>query len=337
MHYELCTMKTLLSFILLAALWVTNVDAFTLKYDACGISFAWTTTDNVGMMTEEGTQMRYDIGSIAEDEHCATLQCSGWALKEDMTYYAYAPYNSQYSVWENYATSLPVDYSLQQQTGNNNTDHLAQHAFYMGSVKVENALADATIHFRPMTSVLRVSRRFDKRTTITQVQLSIDENLIPLLGYMNLKEESFVGTAFSSYLTLHTHELQVPADEDAVVFMTIPTCNLEGHTLRITFTDAKGNRYEEDFDGFDICPGQTYCLGERTVAAEAPDITTGTQGTLDRPLAVAQDMPIFGSYLPTRIATVKKEREGESTYDLLGRRKVGRRGGITIRNGRLVI
>ena len=330
-------MKKLLSFILLAALWATNANAFTLRFDACGISFAWTATDNVGMMTEEGAQMRYGVCSIAEDEHSATLQCPGWALKEDMAYYAYAPYNSQYSVWENRATSLPVDYSLQRQTGNDNTDHLGQHAFYMGSVKAGGAETDATLHMRPMTSVVRLSRRLGRKASITQILLSVDENLFPLLGYMNLKEESFVGTAFSRSLTLLTHDMQVPAGEEAVAFLTLPACNLEGHTIHITFVDANGNRYEDEADGFDIRPGQTYCIGGETDTTEARDITSETQGTADTPLAVAQDMPIAASFLLTGIATTAPQRDTGQAYDLLGRRKAGRRGGVTIVGGKLKV
>lgn len=335
-------MKNILSFILLAALWATNANAFTLRFDACGISFAWTATDNVGMMTEEGAQMRYDIGSIAEDEHCATLFSLGWALRENMTYYAYAPYNIQYSEKENRATSLPVDYSLQQQTGNDNTDHLAQHAFYMGSVKVEDAMTDATIHFRPMTAVIRLSRSFEVPVTLKQVQLSVDDHLIPLLGTMNLLEESFIPLGFAKNITLNVNNILLKAGEEAVVYLTLPSCNLKGHTLTITYTSTDGTRYEQSVEGFEIHSGSTYCIGNFAAPTTPQTYSPLTKGTKDAPIAVACNLPIAGTYVPTDIQATKADVTradvtNDRSYDLNGRHILGNHQHLTIHNGKKIL
>lgn len=314
-------------------LWHTDVNAVTLNFGADGIVFLWSSEDKIGLLTENSVQMRYSISSIAEDGHCATFSSPGWALKDDVTYYAYAPFNTQYSVRENRATALPVDFSVQQQTGNDNTDHLSQHAFYVGNVRVGETQTDAIIRLRPMTSVLRLSRHFDAEAEITQVQISVDDYLIPLLGTMNLVQESFTSMGNARVLTLSTSEMLVPADGEAIAYITLPACNLEGQQINVRFVDSKGNRYEDRVDGFDIQPGCTYCIGQEMEKSQPGEYTPQTPGTAEAPVVVVNDMPIVGSSLPTGIAAVPADRSSVMAYDLMGRRVAESYSGVKITNG----
>lgn len=330
-------MKRTLILLLLMVVCYVQTHAFLLQYGEKGMVFAWQSTDYVGLLTESSTQMRYGISSIAEDEHCASLFSAGWSLKQDVTYYAYAPFNPQYSIAESHASSLLADFSVQQQTGNGNTDHLSQHAFYVGNVRVNAETPDATIHLHPLTAVVRFTRKFDVPVTLKKVQLSVDDHLIPLLGTVNLLEESFTPLGYAKTITLDIEDIQVSEGEDVAVYLTLPSCNLEGHTIMITYTATDGTCYEQSVDGFDICSGSTYCIGATATATEPQTYTPETNGTKDAPMAVACDLPIAGTYIPTDIRTLKTDVANDEPCDLLGRRTQGGQRGIMIYKGKKIL
>lgn len=329
-------MKKLLSIVLML-LSHAGASAVTLNFGEDGLAFMWGAEDKVGFLTASSTQMRFGISNVAEDGHCATFASTGWSLKEEVSYYAYAPYNSQYSVSESRATALYVDFSLQQQKGNDNTDHLSQHAFFVGNVKVDKQQKEATVRLQPMTSVLRLSRYFDAEVEIVQVQVSVDDYLIPLLGNMNLVEKNLVPLGHSRNVTLDLSEAQVGANSQAVAYLTVPACNLEGHDILVTFTDSKGNRYEQSFEGFEIKSGNTYCIGDEVETTQAQEYTPQTAGTAEYPVMVGCDMPIAGSYLPTGIMSLKADNKTDIVFDLAGRRCAKSNGGIKIINGKKII
>lgn len=309
--------------------------AMDFTYDNNGIRCLWDDADRMGFMTATGLQIRFGITAIASDGHCATATGYGWSLKNDLQYYVYAPYRTEYSLNENVASMLPVSYLQQRQKGNDNTDHLADYAFLAGRAYVSSTMPIANADLYPMTSVVRIAEKFSKATTITQVELSVGTPLLPTGGYMNLVENCFEPTDFATAITLTTDNLSVGEGEEAVVYFTLPPCTLSGGKMTITFIDVNGKKYVKDLDAFDVDQGCTYCIGSTNTPSEPATYAPATNGTAKAPVVILNDMPVRKSYVATSINDIHHGASSER-YDLLGRRCAPSYKGIEIINGKKI-
>lgn len=313
-----------------------TASATSFVFGTDGIRVLWESSDKIGFLPSNGLQIRFGINDIAADGHCAKTTGYGWALKTGAPYYTYAPYNKSYSTNENVATQLPVSYTGQHQDGNGSTAHLASYAFLAGNVYATTAMPIATVPLRPMTSVIRITERFTKVATLTKVVLSFETEMIPIEGYMNLVEERFQASELATSITLTTDNFTVGANEDAVLYLTLPPCSLSGNTLTMTFYTADGKSYKKTLKAFDIYSGYTYCIGGSAKATTAKEYTPVTDGTTVNPVVVSSDMPVFQSYVATCIKNISIEHN-TTKYDILGRHCRDAKGKIIIKNGKKII
>lgn len=331
-------MTKIITIVCVLLLMVATASAVTLTRGADGVIFGWQVGDRVGFLTAEGVQMPFRVADIAADNHSATVQSPGWSLKHDVCYYAYAPYNTRYTTAECRATALPLDISLQQQTGNDNTDHLGAQSFYMGRVMVAQSDTDVQVNLYPLTSVLRITQRMRVPFDLKQVLVTVGDHKIPLLGTVNLINGEFTPQANARTLTLNTADIHAARGEDITVYLTMPPCNLEGETIEIVFVANDGETDEWILPGFDIQSGYTYCIGGDQDATEAQSYTPMAQGTVSTPVVLAADMPIAGSYIATRINVQRtSETRSHTPYSLWGLPLSSPSKGIMISNGKKIL
>lgn len=318
------------------ALMANVINAKSVVYNTTGIHYLWDSNDRIGFLTGNGLQIGFGVTDVANEGHTAVTSGYGWALKAGSTYYAYAPYNASYSVDENVASQLPVNYESQEQEGNDNANHLADRLFLSGKVDVTAASTLSPISLRPITSVLRIEQRFAKATEIKTVELSVASRLIPLAGYMDITKGCFVPTELASAITLTTRNMHVDANGTAVVYLTLPPCQLAGNILTITFVDANNNRHNMALDAFDIESGYTYCIGGNATPSESATYDTNTEGSPVNPILVTGNLPIYGSWEATGIKDMRVEHSAKA-YDVLGRSSRISQRGVEIINGKKII
>ncbi|MGN1376103.1 MAG: hypothetical protein ACI4V5_06065, partial [Prevotella sp.] len=82
------------------------------------VRFSWRMKDEVGTYTVSGSRIFGEVEYVGDNPLYALLDLKGWGTKANTTYYAYAPYNTQYVTEELPITALPVSYAEQHQTGN---------------------------------------------------------------------------------------------------------------------------------------------------------------------------------------------------------------------------
>lgn len=318
------------------ALMANVINAKSVVYNTTGIHYLWDSSDRIGFLTGNGLQIGFGVTDVANEGYTAVTSGYGWALKAGSTYYAYAPYNASYSVDENVASQLPVNYESQEQEGNDNANHLADRLFLSGKVDVTAASTLTPIVLRPLTSVLRIERKFAKAAEIKKVELSVASKLIPLAGYMDITKGSFVPTELASDVTLGTRNMHVDANGTAVVYLTLPPCQLAGNTLTITFVDADDDRYDVTLDAFNVESGYTYCIGGNASPSTSVTYDSDAEGTPATPVIVTGNLPVYGSWDVTGIDNVRIEHSAKA-YDMLGRSTRASQRGIEIINGKKII
>lgn len=315
-------------------LFTLTTNAVTLTYSADGMICTWDAADLAGFFTATSSQMRFSVKEVAPDRHCTTFTSPGWSLKEGTTYYAYAPYNTQYSINANNASSLPVDFFGQKQTGNDNTAHLADKMFCYGNVIITTPTAAANINMSHMAAVLRISHCLGMETRVSSVELTLNDYLIPMMGNIDLTKAEYVPLGNARTVSVDLDNVRVGETDELVVYMAIPPCDLTGEEIKLSFITDGGIRVEQTLVGQNIVAGKTYCIGKNVPATTATQYTPVVHGTTDSPVMVINDMPIGGTMVPTAIPAIQSVKKNITAYDLGGRQVKETHRGIVIENGK---
>lgn len=119
--------------------WEGNESRTALTIDGNVAKFSWTTGDKVGILPDEGAQVYFTIPeakALAEGDELtdeqrrkASFDGGAWALKAESNYAAYYPFIKDFDLPR---TAVPLKYTGQKQTGNNNAAHLGAYD-YMGA------------------------------------------------------------------------------------------------------------------------------------------------------------------------------------------------------------
>ena len=86
-----------------------------------GFTFLWAEGDAVGIVSSEGSQLKFDIKEEYFGKEEAVFDGRGFALLAGSRYASYCPFVSDYNLDP---AAIPVSYVGQVQVGNNNTAHL---------------------------------------------------------------------------------------------------------------------------------------------------------------------------------------------------------------------
>ena len=132
------------------------------------IHAVWAEGDTIGIFPFSGGQVEFPIISNSGNE-TAIFNGGGWGLKESYSYSAYFPFNVNY---RNNKT-IPLDYTGQVQTGNNNTDHLSTHD-YMASGSFQARDGKLNFNMKRLGCILKLEMAVPRTSRYTQLYLISD-------------------------------------------------------------------------------------------------------------------------------------------------------------------
>ena len=90
-------------------------------YDSGGDIFNWSEGDAVGIVSPEGSQLKFPIRPEYYGQSSARFDGRGFALKADTEYSSYYPFIPDFELDP---VALPISYSGQSMVGDNNVDRL---------------------------------------------------------------------------------------------------------------------------------------------------------------------------------------------------------------------
>ena len=89
-------------------------------------TFLWAEGDAVGIVSSEGSQMKFPVQEQFFGQVDAEFDGRGFALVSGSRYASYTPFIPDYDIDP---TAVPLDYTGQTQRGDDNTSHLGDYGF----------------------------------------------------------------------------------------------------------------------------------------------------------------------------------------------------------------
>lgn len=248
--------------------------AFTLESDK--LKFAWAEGDMVGVWPIDGSeyQAKFSITSGA-GQNSAKFDGGAFALRNDVRYAAYYPYNA--SNTESGNSNNRFSYEGQAQTGNGSLAHLGTHDLMatQATSAVEGAL---NFKFKHLNSVAQLRLTVPVAATFKNLIIrSNDGEIFAKTASLDLSGETYLWTTVET-----TSELQMAlsdiasteAQKELVFYMMLPPTDMAGKTIYVVLQSDDNKVYQGQLPSKTLQPGYAYSLG-----ATLMDVTVSSMVT----------------------------------------------------------
>ena len=260
-------MRRLFLIVLMLACSMETMLATNLALNEKGkVIITWNSKDIVGFYTTDGTRIRTTVSSIdGYDAHRVNLTGNGVYMTSNATYYGYYPYSSDYLMNQNVMTALPVSYTDQLQSANDNLDHLAKYD-YMVSLTTTTE-TEASFTFAHYGSIIRFACYVPTEMTFNSLEISAKtgEDLFTTEANMNLPNQTITSTSKSNKATLTLNNITVEAGDSLIAYMMLPPTELSGKAMMLSLNATDGSAL------------QTYIAGVNTQAGKVYPISVGKE------------------------------------------------------------
>jgi len=260
-------MRRLFLIVLMLACSMETMLATNLALNEDGrVVVTWNSKDVVGFYTTDGTRIRTTVSSIdGSDAHRVNLTGNGVYMTSNATYYGYYPYSSDYLMNQNVMTALPVSYTDQLQSANDNLDHLAKYD-YMVSLTTTTE-TEASFTFAHYGSIIRFACYVPTEMTFNSLEISAKtgEDLFTTEANMNLPNQTITSTSKSNKATLTLNNITVEAGDSLIAYMMLPPTNLNGKAMMLSLNATDGSAL------------QTYIAGVNTQAGKVYPVSVGKE------------------------------------------------------------
>lgn len=226
----------------------------------------WNSKDVVGFYTTDGTRIRTTVSSIdGYDAHRVNLTGNGVYMTSNATYYGYYPYSSDYLMNQNVMTALPVSYTDQLQSANDNLDHLAKYDYMVSQTTTTET--EASFTFAHYGSIIRFACYVPTEMTFNSLEISAKtgEDLFTTEANMNLPNQTITSTSKSNKATLTLNNITVEAGDSLIAYMMLPPTNLNGKAMMLSLNATDGSAL------------QTYIAGVNTQAGKVYPVSVGKE------------------------------------------------------------
>ena len=256
--------------------------AFTLESDR--LKFAWAAGDKVGVWPTDGSssQVEFTISSGA-GESSAKFNGGAWALREEMKYAAYYPYNASNSESNN--SNIRFSYEGQAQKGNGSLAHLGTHDLMAthATVAVEGEL---NFQFKHVNSVAQLRLTVPVAATFTSVTVRCDEQIFAKVGNLDLSGENYAWSIHeaTNQLSMTLSEVATnQANGEVICYMMLPPVDMSGKTVHVILQSSDNKVYQGQLSSRKLDSGKAYSFQATLV-----DVTVSTE----------VDSPDFGNVTP---------------------------------------
>jgi len=230
------------------------------------LKFVWDVGDRIGILPDEGSQVYFTIDAQAAGGTQASFDGGAWALKPDHQYDAYFPFIEDIMLDR---TAVPVDYTNQQQTGNNSMAHLGAHD-YLAAQGTTNGQGGVNYTFQRMGAVAILNFTVPNAgTELTSVTLKANETCFTTKGKLDMGDLTIKNMEKSASLTVGVDYTTTAADEKVTVYFMCYPDQLEGKNLNV----------EVDYEGSDeplylITEGKNMVAGDGYILDAQPPYLT---------------------------------------------------------------
>ena len=196
------------------------------------LKFVWAEGDRIGILPDEGSQVYFTIDAQAASGTQASFDGGAWALKANHRYDAYFPFIEDIMLDR---TAVPVDYTNQKQTGNNNMDHLGAHD-YLAAKGTTNGQGGVNYTFQRMGAVAILNFTVPNAgTELKSVTLKANEACFTTKGTINLDNEPLAITPSETAesITVGVDYTTTAANEKVTVYFMCYPDQLEGKNLNV--------------------------------------------------------------------------------------------------------
>ena len=227
------------------------------------LKFVWVEGDRIGILPDEGSQVYFTIDAQAAGGTQASFDGGAWALKANHQYDAYFPFIEDIMLDR---TAVPVDYTNQQQTGNNSMAHLGAHD-YLAAQGTTNGQGGVNYTFQRMGAVAILNFTVPNAgTELKNVTLKANDAYFTTKGKLDMGDLTIknMETAESITVTVN-HTTQTANEEVTVYFMCYPD-QLEGKNLNVE-VDCGENTEPLYFttEGKNMVAGDGYVLNTQPI------------------------------------------------------------------------
>lgn len=219
----------------------------------------WEFGDKFGIYTSSGSRIFFGIKEIdSNNKHKAILDGYGWGTVSNSIYYGYYPYNTNYVSHGNVMTALPVSYTSQVQTANNNLDHLASYDYMVAQTTTTETEANFT--FAHYGSIIRFACYVPATTTFSSLEITskADDAIFTTEANMNLTNQTITSTSKSKKATLTLNNITVASGDSLIAYMMMPPTDLSGKSIMLSLNATDGSALQTYIAGVNIQAGKVY-------------------------------------------------------------------------------
>ena len=241
-------------------------------------TFLWAEGDAVGIVSSEGSQMKFPVQEQYYGQVDAEFDGRGFALISGSRYASYTPFIPDYDLDP---AAVPLDYTGQVQRGDDNTSHLGDYGF---SAAIGSAPSSGMLYF----TYLNIGSPHRYRMpvlpgTYTSLTVSVDEAKYVTKGTFNLNAEDetslivITPTEMSESIHLDLEETTMASVGNLRCWMMVAPTNLSGKVIRMRLECPDGTALLSAVAGADCPPNYRKLFSAKTSVYPA-ETEVGTEG-----------------------------------------------------------
>lgn len=221
---------------------VTNFGAITrseLYRENNEIKFRWTLNDTLGIFPDKGSQAYFTIDNGQDGGSTASFNGGGWALKSNHTYSAYFPFiNNIFLESDN----IPLDYTGQEQTGNNSYDHLWKYD-YLASDAITPTSDNLVFLMKHIGSILNVKLTVNEPGVYTSCKFTANEEVFITNAVLDMSASTPVVKPIekANSIELQLNDIIIhETREELILSMMVYTVDLFSEPLNVSLYRSDG-------------------------------------------------------------------------------------------------
>ena len=204
-----------------------------------GNTFVWSANDTLGIYPNSGSQVFFAIGG-GGGTNSAQFDGGGWDFKPSAVYRSYYPYICKVHLD---ADNIPVDYSGQRQTGNDNADGIGPFCYmYTPATTASDGTLNMSFSHLSLVIKPKISLPAGNYKKLT---LTLDEPLFVIKGHYDLTADKpeIIGDTFSNTISMDL-DISLEQDSQLIAYIMCAQLDMTGKTLVISVTNSEGLTYE---------------------------------------------------------------------------------------------
>lgn len=227
------------------------------EYDSGGDIFKWSEGDAVGIVSPEGSQLKFPIRPAYYGQSSARFDGRGFALKANTEYSSYYPFIPDFELDP---TVIPITYAGQSMDGDNSLDRLGLFAYTVAKGSAPSA-GILDFSFQNIGSPHRyrlpvLAGDYERLTLCIQDEEYILNGTIDLYAESDSELITIHPVTMSEEINLDLSGTSMASDGQLRCWMMVPPVNLEGDIIKMKLTAADGTCFLASIQGRD-CPANS--------------------------------------------------------------------------------